>query len=157
MTFAICSGRTAGGARTLGRNSPSSCWTRARCGSFPATTRRQHATVGQLGCANTTHRALTAWAYELVASSATARAAAIDSLIERFFDGTHPTTVLDEVGLTTVETAAPPHSPAIARTDGSGHSVFGLGGSGQSMEAAARSRRSARVMGSSSSSRWACQ
>jgi 5-methylcytosine-specific restriction protein A len=54
---------------------------------------------------------LTAWAYELVATSATARATAIDNLTQRFFDGTRPAALLEEVGLSNTDPTPPVQSP----------------------------------------------
>ncbi|GAA2112622.1 HNH endonuclease signature motif containing protein [Actinomadura alba] len=54
---------------------------------------------------------LTAWAYELVATSAGARVAAIDNLTARFFDDTRPTALLEEVGLSDAEPTASERSP----------------------------------------------
>jgi 5-methylcytosine-specific restriction protein A len=50
---------------------------------------------------------LTAWVYELVTTSSIARTAAIDALTTRFFDGTRPTALLEEVGLSDTPPAPP--------------------------------------------------
>jgi 5-methylcytosine-specific restriction protein A len=68
---------------------PDHDWKAPRAGSSPLAWLNEHNPSG----------GLTAWPYELVATSPRARAAAIDRLTARFFDGTRPTALLQELGL----------------------------------------------------------
>ncbi|WP_285496990.1 HNH endonuclease signature motif containing protein [Actinomadura sp. NBRC 104425] len=61
--------------------------------------------------AHNPHGGLTTWAYELAASSETARAAVIDEIGNRFFDGTCPESLLKDVGLLPSRSACPPVQP----------------------------------------------
>lgn len=64
------------------------------------------------------HCGLTTWAYELVASTESARREAIEALGSRFFDGHVPEALLAEVGLYQDERAAtpPPQGPSPLET-----------------------------------------